>query len=422
MKDLLRLLLAASVLTVGCASSTVPASGTHEDKGDSDVTKRKDDGKSSDGASEADAPTTSDGTTGTLSKEPAGLVVIDLQTAFFDIAKRENATIDTIEIRSNAAKLMQAAGAAHRPVIVTYEATKSGDHAMPSVLKNAEPAGTTEVVKTTFGATGLPAFVSAIEASGLKRWVVVGAETDVCVLQTMMGLRDRGFEVVAVSDALMSEEVNVAPALRRYQQAGISSVTTDQAVGVFTGGGTPAAAATAKPKILRPLETGIVLNDVQGLNASDANAAQKKARLHELFLLTEWFKLPVFAVDPAATTSALPADLKSLLTKPIVKLADRPAKITQVAIAGGSDGLEQAVAGLGSDVWIVSDAIFGTTNTALEPLYVKGAVPSTYKSLYYELTVSVDDGGWPSQQWVKDGEAKYWDATQAPEDLPPLTP
>lgn len=414
MIDRLRIFACAAVaLSVGCAAESGGLKPEKASKAAGDVTKETretgDDAAADDDAADPSSPTTT---------APAGLVVIDLQNAFFDGAK-DNPKIDGAKIQANAIRLMKAAGDERRPVLVTYEASKTGDHAMPAALKSAEPAGTKELIKTTFGAMGLPAFASAVKSSGVKRWVVIGAETDVCVLQTMLGLRKAGLDVVAVSDALMTEEENAAPARRRMEQAGIVSLSTEEAVGVLGGDPSAAAPAGAKVKILSPLETGVVLNDAAGLGASDPNAAAKKARLRELFLLTEWFDLPVMAADPAAATSALPSDLKGLLTKPIVALSKMPAKVKNVAVAGGSKGLAQTVAGLGSDAWIVSDAIVGSD--AFEPLYAKGAVPSTYKSLYYELTVSVDDGGWPSPQWVEDGVSKYWDLTEAPEDLPPLT-
>jgi nicotinamidase-related amidase len=411
MTSLARLLAAALLgLLAGCASEATsgPSVG-------SDVTDKKPSDTNpdpSDPAHDASSPST------TATAPSTGLVVIDLQKAFFDVA-RDNPKIDGAVIQANTIKLMKAAGDQHRPVLVTYEASTSGDHAMPAALKSAEPSGTKELIKTTFGAMGLPAFASAVRDSGVKRWVVVGAETDVCVLQTMMGLRKAGLNVVAASDALMTEEENAAPARRRMAQAGVVSLTTDEAVAVLAGGPAADAPAGAQVKILSPLETGIVLNDVAGIAGADPSSAAKKARLHELFLLTEWFKLPVMAADPTAATNALPADLKSLLTKPIIALANRPPTVKNVAVAGGSKDLASAVSGLGSDVWIVSDAIVGSDD--FESLYASGAVPSTYKSLYYELTVSVDDRGWPSQQWVQDGIAKYWDLTKAPEDLPPLS-
>jgi len=96
--------------------------------------------------------------------------------------------------------------------------------------------------------------------------------------------------------------------------------------------------------------------------------------------------------------------------------------VKQVAIAGGRSHLQQMVDELRSqgDVFLVEDTLFGGGSAELEPLYAGGAIPTTYKSMYYELTVSVDDREWPSQQWVEDGET-YYDLTKAPEDLPHLT-
>lgn len=407
-------------MVVGCAAESVDGlvrAGDDVKEQRPDPARKTTDDVAASNDSPSDSPN-AEAESGPAASLPSGLVVIDLQNAFFTGAKA-NPRIDGARIQANAITLLRAAGDAQRPVLVTYEASKTGDHAMPAALTGAEPPGTKELVKTTFGAMGLPAFATAVRESGVKRWIVVGAETDVCVLQTMLGLRRQGLEVVAVDDALMTEEENAAPARRRMKQAGIASLSTPEAVSVLRGGPAATASAGAPVKILSPLGTGVVLNDVAGLGATDANASQKRARLHELLLLTEWFKLPVMAVDPAAATSALPSDLKRLLTRPILALADRPATVKNVAVAGGSRGLAETVAALGVDAWIVSDAIVGSD--AFEPLYARGAVPSTYKSLYYELTVSVDDGGWPSAQWVKDGNAKYWDLTQAPEDLTPLS-
>lgn len=77
-----------------------------------------------------------------------------------------------------------------------------------------------KLIKTTFAATTQPQFLAAIKASGAQR-LVVGAETDVCILQTVLGLRRAGYEVINVTDALFTEEINIPPAVRRMRQAGV---------------------------------------------------------------------------------------------------------------------------------------------------------------------------------------------------------
>jgi nicotinamidase-related amidase len=354
---------------------------------------------------------------------PVALLAIDLQQVFFDTAGKRNPKADVNARMARSAHLFELAAASHVPMFMTFEASKTGDHALPPSLTAALPAQALQLVKTTFAATGQPQLLPAINASGARRLLVVGAETDVCIMQTMLGLRRAGFEVIAVTDALFTEEVNTAPATRRMRQAGIAEIgIADAETLLARGGPSPAPPPSAGPPvIIRPLETGILLHDLEGLGAADADASAKLVRLRELLLISEWFRLPVLAADPTSALAALPANLRSVLTRPIGALASRPAQVTQLVVAGGRQGIAQAVAGLGGkvDVFLVSDALLGGGAADLEPLYVTGAVPTTYKALYYELIQSVDDAGWPSKQWVTDG-ARYYDMTMAPEELPQL--
>ncbi len=90
--------------------------------------------------------------------------------------------------------------------------------AVPAVLTEEDPArngatfeqiagvfpGVAAVVKPTFGLTGTPEIVGLIEESGRGTAVLVGFETDVCVAQSAIGLRERGMRVVVVEDAVFS--------------------------------------------------------------------------------------------------------------------------------------------------------------------------------------------------------------------------
>ena len=60
------------------------------------------------------------------------------------------------------------------------------------------------LVKPTFGLTGTPEIVERIEGTGRGTAVLVGFETDVCVAQSAIGLRERGMRVVVVEDAVFS--------------------------------------------------------------------------------------------------------------------------------------------------------------------------------------------------------------------------
>jgi nicotinamidase-related amidase len=341
----------------------------------------------------------------------AGLVLIDVQQSF--VKSASNPDLSQILERTRSALLLAAQRGA--PVFITYEATTQ--NALPATVQSAVPAGAQEFVKTTFAATGLPAFASAVQQSGLTHLVVLGAETDVCVLQTVLGLRALGLGVVLQKDAVFSEETNTAPALRRMRQAGASLASAAEVSALLGGGALPALPA-GPIRRLKPFAVATVLNqlDPTSLTATqDPHKAAKQARLRELLLASEWFGVPIFG-----TTTSLPASLAGLLKKPIRPLAELAAQqgIEQVVIAGTAQGLAPLIAGQSREVFLLEDGLLGTSLNALEPDVQRGAVPLTYKTFYYEMTRSVSLSEWPSDWVARDSE--YYQKTQAPEDLPPI--
>lgn len=356
-----------------------------------------------------------------MSTGPLAVVTIDTQQVFFDTAGSRNKKVDFSQVTARTAHIFGLAKTHRIPFFITFEASKTGEHALPQSLLAALPSQAVQIVKTTFAATGQPQFLPAIKASGARRLVVLGAETDVCVMQTVLGLRRAGFEVIAAVDTLFTEEVNNGPALRRMRQAGILQLAnTEIETLLATNKATPKPKAAPPPAIVRPLEIGFLLNDVASVSGQSTSSPQM-VRLRELLLVSEWFRIPLLAADPAKALAALPSALRNIVTRPVTSLAQRPAQVKQIAIAGGRTGVAQVIAGLaGTETFLVEDALVGGAAGDFEPLYVAGtAVPSTYKTLYYELIQSVSDAQWPSQQWVSDGN-KYYDMTMAPETLPQI--
>lgn len=84
--------------------------------------------------------------------------------------------------------------------------------------------------KTAFGATDHPEFVERVHATGRRQVVMTGMEAHVCVLQAALGLRQLGFSVFVVADAIGSRgtrQFDRDLALQRMQQAGCVAVTTE---------------------------------------------------------------------------------------------------------------------------------------------------------------------------------------------------
>jgi nicotinamidase-related amidase len=95
--------------------------------------------------------------------------------------------------------------------------------------------------KTCFGAADHPEFVDRIRRTGRTKIVVTGMEAHVCVMQTVLGLRGHGFEVVVVADAVGSREARQLDrelALRRMEAGGCVLAGTETVLFEWTGSGT----------------------------------------------------------------------------------------------------------------------------------------------------------------------------------------
>jgi len=366
------------------------------------------------------------GDTEPAAERSVGMVVIDVQQTFVEGAA--NGDLSGVLARTKAA--FELASAHGVPFFITYEASKQGDHALEPALQPVLPAQAKELIKTTFAATGLPAFADALQQSGLSHLVVLGAETDVCVLQSVLGLRQLGFTVLLQHDAVFSSEPNVSPALRRMQQAGVLLVSQAEVSGFVAQPSTLPDGDDAPVTVTKPLEMGVVLNgftDAALAASADALEKQKSARLRELLLVSEWFELPVYVSDPSA---GLPATFAPYFKGPLRPLSQiaQDGFIHQLVVAGTDGGVADVLSSLGAShqLFLMEDALLSLGTAAdqkatLASFFEAGLVPTTYKSFYYGMTRSVDPGQWPSQTWVQRFEP-YYDLTLAPEDLPPMPP
>jgi nicotinamidase-related amidase len=101
---------------------------------------------------------------------------------------------------------------------MTWLANVARQLGLPAVLTEEEPdrngsthvpiaealAGAAVLVKPTFGLAGTPEILGQVERTTRGTAVLIGFETDVCVSQSAIGLRERGMRVVVVEDAVFS--------------------------------------------------------------------------------------------------------------------------------------------------------------------------------------------------------------------------
>jgi nicotinamidase-related amidase len=143
------------------------------------------------------------------------LVVVDAQPGFLGAVDDPGAS----GWRDIAAWLTGVAAALGIPIVVTEEDAATNGRTDPAIADRL-PVGTPIFAKPVFGLADVPEILAAVEASGRRTAVLVGAETDVCVAQSAIGLLGRGFRVVVVTDGTFSPGAMHELGLRRSRDAG----------------------------------------------------------------------------------------------------------------------------------------------------------------------------------------------------------
>jgi nicotinamidase-related amidase len=148
-------------------------------------------------------------------------VIIDVQEFFLSqIDKRARS-----RIKRNIRSLARLLGYFQVPIIVTLERPVDEKGALPRDIGKhlSDLAQTFE--KDFFDLTKEKKIRSHLDRLGKKQVIAAGCETDVCVLQSCLGLIDLGYEVYLIEDLLFSSSHNVAAAIARMQAAGATFLT-----------------------------------------------------------------------------------------------------------------------------------------------------------------------------------------------------
>ena len=148
-----------------------------------------------------------------LDRDDSLLVVVDAQPGFLspeaERAVERMAWLVAIAVRLGI------------PVLATEEEPERNGSTEPRIAAQLPPGAPT-FAKPTFGLAGTPGILAAVQAAGRGTAVVVGCETDVCVAQSAIGLRELGFAVVVVEDATFSPGEMHERGLARVAGGGIA--------------------------------------------------------------------------------------------------------------------------------------------------------------------------------------------------------
>lgn len=111
------------------------------------------------------------------------------------------------------------------PVVITEESAERNG-ATADALRLQAGGDATVIAKPTFGLTGTPAIVEALQATERRTAVLTGFDTDVCVAQSAVGLQALGLHTVVVADASLGPGGGHEAGLRRIADAGVTVTHT----------------------------------------------------------------------------------------------------------------------------------------------------------------------------------------------------
>lgn len=150
------------------------------------------------------------------------LVVIDVQDR---LCKAMDEQV-LARLTANIGVLLESAAELQLPVVMTEQYVKGLGETLAELKEKMPEAPRLE--KMSFSCCGCSDFVDQIRATGRRQIVIVGMETHVCVLQTVIELVDAGYSVHVVRDAVMSRaKSNRDTAIEIMRQAGAVITCTE---------------------------------------------------------------------------------------------------------------------------------------------------------------------------------------------------
>jgi nicotinamidase-related amidase len=147
------------------------------------------------------------------------LVVIDVQEGFYGDRLPPDEGASAREALTRMTWLAKVARQLDVPAVLTEEDPARNGPTAPAIA--AVFPDVAPMVKPTFGLTGTPEIVDRVESTARRTAVLVGFETDVCVAQSAIGLRERDLRVVVVEDAVFSPGEMHARGLARMVAEGV---------------------------------------------------------------------------------------------------------------------------------------------------------------------------------------------------------
>ncbi len=153
----------------------------------------------------------------------AALVVVDVQGRLAECMDGADRLLPAVR------RLILGWRALGLPVLVTEQVPAKLGPTRPELADAV--SGLTPIPKSSFSCCGEPAFLRALEATGLRRVLLCGIETHVCVWQTARDLLRAGYAVEVCVDAVSSRSAaHREVALARMRDEGARGTVVEMAL------------------------------------------------------------------------------------------------------------------------------------------------------------------------------------------------
>lgn len=285
-------------------------------------------------------------------------------------------------------------------VIRTYEYADTGAYASPSKIEKLIPKNAFNYVKTFYDASKHPLFAQQLSSLAREPIFVAGAETDVCVFQTLVGLYQKGFNVSIVNDGVYSSEPNTKVARKRLEIIGIPSVNFADIANFKT-----------QAPLIRTVYTLNTANHVILLHSDTTISTKGKAeveRFEPAIIMAKILNIPIYV------RGNLDRQLQALLTKHQIefKTLDSLALITQsykpmvvhlgLAIHQNLQQIQRQISAMGMTNFTMTDAMISDiSNQQLIQSSNAQNLPLTLKMYFYEVQENV-------AFWFTKDTPKWW--------------
>lgn len=131
-----------------------------------------------------------------LKKHDTAFILIDVQ------GKLSEMVYESEKLLVNLQRLIKGLKALQIPIVWVEQYPEGLGETNEHISKHLE--GETPIVKRTFSACRNEDFMKEIKKLNRNQWIIAGIEAHVCVYQTAVELKDIGYDVQLVTDAISS--------------------------------------------------------------------------------------------------------------------------------------------------------------------------------------------------------------------------